>query len=86
MCNEFNLSYDYDEVYEHWAIESRFASELESRGYLTFEFSNFTVWGRMTTGQSISLDYVVRQIVTQGLFYFLLAFMSFVTYNCIEVN
>lgn len=63
VCNEFSLDYDYDDVYEHWAVDRWFAQELQSRGHLVFEFSNFLVWGRQTTGQSISLDGVVRDIV-----------------------
>lgn len=63
VCSEFNLDYDYDEVCEHWVVERWFAEELESRGYVVFEFGGMTIWGRMCTGQAILLDGVVREIV-----------------------
>jgi hypothetical protein len=60
---DFNLDPEYDDVYEHWLCTGYFAKELEAHGELVFGFCNMTVWGRTTTGQSIALDYVIRQIV-----------------------
>lgn len=64
ITNEFNLDpYTY-EVYEHWTLQERWiARELEAHGQVVFDFGGMKIWGRMTTGQSISLDYVVRKIV-----------------------
>jgi hypothetical protein len=62
---DFNIDPEYDDVYEHWFCTEGFASELESRGELVFGFCNMTVWARTTTGQSISLDGVIRQIVRE---------------------
>lgn len=52
------------EVYEYWAVDSWFAARLREQGELVFEFCDFTVWGRTTTGQSIYLDGVIRRIVS----------------------
>jgi hypothetical protein len=63
IANDFNIDPEYDDVYEHWLVDRYFAEELEAHGELVFGFCNMTVWGRCTTGQSIALDYVIRQIV-----------------------
>lgn len=64
IANEFSLDpYTY-EVYEHWVVDRYFATrELATRGHVVFEFGGMTIWGRPTTGQSISLDGVIRDIV-----------------------
>lgn len=64
IADDFGLDPDRHEVYEHWIVDRYFANnQLAPRGELVFEFSNFTIWGRCTTGQSISLDGVIRNIV-----------------------
>lgn len=61
----FNLDPDYDEVYEHWIVpEGWTARELKDEGQVVFDFGGMTIWCRMTTGQCISLDGVVRRIVS----------------------
>jgi len=65
IAEDFGLDPEYDDVYEHWLCTERFASELESRGELVFGFCGMTIWARTTTGQSISLDGVIRQIVRE---------------------
>jgi len=65
VCENFNQDYDYDEVYEHWVVQEQFARELRDQGYVVFEFGGMTVYGRMTTGQSMSLDWNVRNAVMQ---------------------
>ena len=59
----FNLDPDYDEVYEHYLCDDYAASVLKSHGETVFEFANLCVWARTTTGQSASIDRVVRTIV-----------------------
>ena len=51
------------EVYEYWAIDSWFASMLSERGCQIYKHGGTTIWGRETTGQAISIDGVVREIV-----------------------
>ena len=64
IAQHFNLDYDYDEVYEYYTIpEGWTARELKDEGEVVFEFGGLTIWGRMTTGQSISLDGLTRRIV-----------------------
>lgn len=61
--NEFNLDVEYREVYEHWLVDRWFSERLASRGEVIFEFCNMTLWGRCCTGQAISMDSVVEEIV-----------------------
>ena len=60
---EYNLDPYVTEIYEHWSVNSWFAKELEAEGGVIFDFADFTVYGRMTTGQSLSLDGITRRIV-----------------------
>ena len=62
---EFNLDPCYDEIYEHWLCDTYTKDVLKSYGETVFEFGNLEVWGRTTTGQSISLDGVIRRIVKE---------------------
>lgn len=51
------------EAYEHWIVSNWLARELASRGeMITHDFLGLTIWGRATTGQQISADYVIEQI------------------------
>ena len=53
----------YVEALEHWIVEDWFADELKKRGEMVGEILNLTIWGRTTSGQAISLDYVVQAIL-----------------------
>ena len=60
----FNLDPDYDEVYEHYIVNSSWAaSDLRAYGQIVFEFGGMTIFGRCTTGQSILLDGWVRRLM-----------------------
>lgn len=59
----FNLECDYTEVYEHWLCDNYTASVLKSHGETVFEFAGLTVWARTTSGQSISIDHVIRSVI-----------------------
>lgn len=60
----FNLDPDYTDILEHWVLPERWmANDLEAEGEVVFEFGGMTIWGRTTSGQSISIDYVIRKIV-----------------------
>ena len=62
----FNLDPDYTDILEHWTLPERWtANDLEAEGEVVFEFGGMTIWGRTTSGQSISIDYVIRKIVKQ---------------------
>lgn len=60
----FNLDPDYDEVYEHYIVNSSWAADdLRAYGQIVFEFGGMTIFGRCTTGQSISLDGWARRLM-----------------------
>ena len=60
----FNLDPDYDEVYEHWVVNSSWAADdLRAYGQIVFEFGGLTIFGRCTTGQSTLLDGWVRRLL-----------------------
>jgi hypothetical protein len=71
-----DISYKYENLYgddggepelvealEHWIVEDWFADELKKRGELVGDMLGMTVWGRQTSGQAISLDYVVQDVL-----------------------
>lgn len=62
-CDHINIEPEEYEVYEHWVVDSYFGRQLEERGEVVFEFGGMTIWGRCTTGQSIALDHVIREMV-----------------------
>jgi len=51
------------EIFEQWIVTRYFGECLKERGEVVEEFMGLLVWGRTTTGQSVSLDGVVRDIV-----------------------
>ena len=60
----FNLDPDYCEVYEHWIVNSSWAAaDLRAYGQIVFEFGGLTIFGRCTTGQSMSLDGWTRRLM-----------------------
>ena len=64
IADTFNLDPYQIEIYEHWNIDSNwFADELKKYGQVVFEFGGLTIFGRCTTGQSLSLDGWARSMV-----------------------
>lgn len=60
----FDLDPDYDEVYEHYIVNSSWAADdLRAYGQIVFEFGGMTIFGRCTTGQSMSLDGWTRRLM-----------------------
>lgn len=64
LCQEENIDYlEYrHEVYEYWAVDSAYVSDLTDRGEMVEEILGFHVWGRQCTGQAIKLDCVILDI------------------------
>ena len=63
-----NLMEDEDPVWvdalEFWIVEPWFGDELKERGEIVnTDFLDFVVWGRQTSGQAISMDYVVQDVL-----------------------
>jgi hypothetical protein len=51
------------EVFEHWAVSSWLAAELEVEGEkVDKDFTGLNVWARTTTGQAISMDSCILAI------------------------
>ena len=55
----------YIEALEHWIVEDWFADALEKEGELVGEVAGLRIWGRTTSGQAISMDYVVQDILKE---------------------
>ena len=52
------------EALEFWIVQPWFGDELKKRDEIVNEdFLGFCIWGRTTSGQAISLDYVVQDIL-----------------------
>lgn len=57
----------YKEVFEHWIVDSWLARHLREKGeHVVDDFMGINhIWCRTTTGQAISMDYVIRQIAKE---------------------
>lgn len=57
---------DQREPLEYWAVSSWLGRKLSERGEVVLDdWYGLTVWCRQTSGQSIAIDYVIRQIVLE---------------------
>lgn len=65
VCNEHNLDYEYTEVYEYWVVSDWLARKLQEKGEIVGEVCGLTVWGRCTSGQSITIDGVIEAIALE---------------------
>lgn len=64
-CNDEQIDTDdyRSEVFEHWVVSNWLADKLEAYGQvIDRDFMGLVIWGRTTTGQMISMDYVIQQI------------------------
>lgn len=63
-CCEANDIEPYPvEVFEHWLVSDWLADKLKERGEMVLrDFMGLTIWGRTTTGQSVSIDEVICDI------------------------
>ena len=51
------------EVFEYYIVSDYLADELQERGeVIEHDFYGLTIWGRTTTGQAISMDWVIQDI------------------------
>lgn len=53
------------EIFEHWAVSRWLAKKLLARGEAVLGWEGLNIWGRTTTGQAISMDGVIREIVAE---------------------
>lgn len=62
------LDPDTVEAYEHWIVSNWMAGQLEEMGEMVSrDLLGLTIWGRCTTGQSISMDQVILTIARNNL-------------------
>lgn len=69
-CHHCSSSFDHfdckpKEVYEWWAVSDYLADKLEERGEVMYDGEDCKIWGRCTTGQAISIDSVIEDIVKE---------------------
>lgn len=64
--NEDKDNWDEPDVYEFWAVDEWLYNRLTKEGEITFEYLDFYVWGRRTTGQAIKLDDVIQKIAAEN--------------------
>lgn len=65
VCEAVELDvYNYcPEILEHWIVSDWLADKLIEKGEtVDKDFAGLTIWGRQTSGQGISQDYVIQQI------------------------
>ena len=51
--------------FEWWAVSNWFGEKLKARGEVVLDCWGKSYWGRQTTGQAISLDYVIASIADE---------------------
>ena len=52
-----------NEALEHWIVSDWLADRLADKGeMIEKDFLGLTIWGRTTSGQAISMDYVIQSI------------------------
>ena len=50
------------EVFEWWIVSSWLGRKLEAKDELIIKSGNLTIWGRTTTGQSMTIDWIIEKI------------------------
>lgn len=53
------------EIFEWWAVSNWFGEQLKARGEVVLDCWGKAYWGRQTTGQAISLDFVIASIANE---------------------
>lgn len=66
-CDHLEIEPYQWEVFEHWIVSEWLGVELAKRGERVGPLGNLTVWARTTTGQSITMDGVIRRIAADCL-------------------
>lgn len=62
FCADKRLDPHENEAFEHWIVTGWFARKLGDHGEIVGELFGMDIWGRCTSGQSISVDGVIRSI------------------------
>lgn len=68
LCDFNRLEPETFEAYEHWLVSNWLAGKLEEMGEMVSrDLLGLTVWGRRTTGQSMSMDHIMLTIARDNL-------------------
>jgi hypothetical protein len=63
LCEGEEIEPHEREVFEHWAVSEWLADQLEAEGEkVARDFQGLNVWARTTSGQMISMDWVMERI------------------------
>ena len=63
LCDYCRIDPDTVEALEHWIVSPWLARKLDALGEMVqYDICGLTVWGRRTSGQSISMDHVMLTI------------------------
>ena len=66
LCWENNIDPVLTDALEHWLVSDWLADNLEAAGEMIIrDFMGLTIWGRRTSGQAISIDYVICKIYNE---------------------
>lgn len=57
--------FEYAEILEYWGVSDWLASKLKEKGELIIEEFNVSIWGRRTSGQHISMDFIMQEIARE---------------------
>ena len=64
LCDEQDIEPYEREIFEHWAVSQSLHDDLAALGErVDNDFAGMCVWGRTTTGQAISMDSIIRQVL-----------------------
>lgn len=68
LCDYCRIDSEIVEALEHWIVSTWLARKLEDLGEMVCrDICGLTVWGRRTTGQTISVDHVMLTIARNWL-------------------
>lgn len=65
--SHFMLYPEPREIFEYWAVSDWLATKLEEKREAILSAYGLNIWGRQTSGQSISMDYVICKIFDESL-------------------
>lgn len=64
-CEKAQLDLHMVEVLEFWIVDSNLEFWLKNKDEIVQKVHGLTIWGRTTSGQAISVDHVIREIVKE---------------------
>lgn len=66
MMGYFDDEGNFNDAYEHWIVSDWLAAKLaEKNELIDRDVLGLTIWGRCCTGQSITMDHVIKEIYSE---------------------